>query len=313
MQYRGGGMLARMTRPLHIVEVGPRDGLQNEAAVLPPDVRAAFVTRLVEAGLRRIETVSFVHPGRVPQMAGAEEVMAAVPRVAPDGAPVAHIGLVLNARGLQRALDSGVDEVNLVAVTTETFNRRNQGAGLEEVLAATAAMVGSARAAGVPATVTVAAAFGCPFEGEVATAQVLRVVEAVLPAGPSEIALADTIGVGVPADVRRLVAAVREVTDLPLRVHLHNTRNTGYANAVAAVEAGVTALDASAGGFGGCPFAPAATGNIATEDLAYLLRRSGWDPGVALADLVGPAAWIAERLGVAEPPALLGRAGDFPG
>lgn len=301
------------TRALHIVEVGPRDGLQNEAAVLDPAVRAAFVARLVQAGVRRVETVSFVHPGRVPQMAGAEEVMAAVPRQGPDGTPVSHIGLVLNERGLDRAIAAGVDEVNLVAVTTETFNQRNQGAGLADVLAATRRMVAAARGARVPVTVTVAAAFGCPFEGEVTTEQVMHVVRAVLEEGPDEIALADTIGVGVPADVRRLVGAVRAEADVPLRVHLHNTRNTGYANAWAAVEAGVTALDAASGGFGGCPFAPAATGNIATEDLVYLLSRSGRDVGLSVEDLVGPAAWIAGQLGADGAPALLGRAGGFPG
>lgn len=298
---------------LHVVEVGPRDGLQNEATVLDRATRAAFVSRLVAAGHRRIETVSFVHPERVPQMAGAEEVMAAVPRVGPDGRAVSHIGLVLNERGLERAISAGVDEVNLVAVTTETFNQRNQGAGLDAVLDATARMVERAGQAGVLSTVTVAAAFGCPFEGEVTTDQVLRVVEAVLPAGPDEIALADTIGVGVPADVHRLVGAVRDITDVPLRVHLHNTRNTGYANAWAAVEAGVVAIDASAGGFGGCPFAPAATGNIATEDLVYLLGRSGLDVGLVVADLVDPASWIAAALGADRTPALLGRAGTFPG
>jgi hydroxymethylglutaryl-CoA lyase len=301
-----------MMAELHVVEVGPRDGLQNEATVLDPATRVAFVSRLVAAGHRRIETVSFVHPERVPQMAGAEEVMAAVPRVGPDGRAVSHIGLVLNERGLERAVDAGVDEVNLVAVTTETFNQRNQGAGLDAVLDATARMVERAGQAGVSSTVTVAAAFGCPFEGEVTTDQVLRVVEAVLPAGPDEIALADTIGVGVPADVHRLVDAVRDVTDVPLRVHLHNTRNTGYANAWASVEAGVVAIDASAGGFGGCPFAPAATGNIATEDLVYLLGRSGLDVGLAVPDLVEPASWIAEALGADRTPALLGRAGTFP-
>lgn len=299
-------------RAVHVVEVGPRDGLQNESAVLDPATRAAFVGRLVEAGLRRIETVSFVNPARVPQMAGAEEVMAAVPRTAADGTPVSHIGLVLNERGLDRAVAAEVDEVNLVAVTTETFNRRNQGAGLEDVLSATARMVAAGRSAGVAVTVTVAAAFGCPFEGEVTTEQVMGVVRAVLPEEPDEIALADTIGVGVPADVHRLVAAVRAESDVPLRVHLHNTRNTGYANAWAAVEAGVTALDASSGGFGGCPFAPAATGNIATEDLTYLLGRSGVDVGLSVDALVHPAAWIADQLGASAAPALLGRAGGFP-
>ena len=302
----------RAPTAVHVVEVGPRDGLQNESTVLSPEVRAEFVQRLVDAGARRIETVSFVHPRRVPQMAGAEEVMAAVPRLAPDGTEVSHIGLVLNERGLDRALAAKVDEVNLVAITTETFSQRNQGASIDDVLAATVRMLQTARSAGVWTTVTVSAAFGCPFEGEVSTEQVMRLVRAILPAQPDEIALADTIGVGVPADVRGLVAAVRAETDVALRAHFHNTRNTGYANALAAAEVGVAALDASSGGFGGCPFAPTATGNIATEDLVYALSRSGVDTGLSVSDLVQPAAWVAGQLGAAQPPALLGRAGGFP-
>ncbi|MGF1648413.1 MAG: hydroxymethylglutaryl-CoA lyase [Kineosporiaceae bacterium] len=296
---------------VEVVEVGPRDGLQNERAVLDVATRIAFVAALVEAGLRRIETVSFVNPARVPQMAGAEEIMAGVPRTAPDGTPVRHIGLVLNERGLDRALAAGVDEVNLVAITTDEFSVRNQGAGVADVLAATGRMLASARAAGVPASVTVSAAFGCPFTGEVTSEQVMRVVREVLPGEPAELALADTIGVGVPADVRRLVAAVRAESDVPLRAHFHNTRNTGYANALAAVEVGVTALDASSGGFGGCPFAPAATGNIATEDLVYALRRSGIDTGLDVTALTRPARFAAAALG-ADVPGLLARAGDFP-
>ncbi len=297
---------------VEIVEVGPRDGLQNEATVLDPAARVEFVERLVAAGIRRVETVSFVHPGRVPQMAGAEEVMAAVPRTAADGTPVSHIGLVLNERGLDRAIAAGVDEVNLVVITTEEFSRRNQGAGVEDVVAATRRMLTRAREAGLASTVTISAAFGCPFAGEVSTDDVLRVVDPVLEAEPHELALADTIGVGVPADVRRLVEAVRARSEVALRAHFHNTRNTGYANALAAADVGVAALDASSGGFGGCPFAPAATGNIATEDLVYGLSRSGFDTGLEVGALTGPAAWITDQLGEDEPPALLGRAGSFP-
>ncbi|MGJ7440798.1 hydroxymethylglutaryl-CoA lyase [Aquipuribacter sp. MA13-6] len=304
---------APTSRGVHVVEVGPRDGLQNERAVLDVDTRVELVRRLVGAGVRRLETVSFVNPKRVPQMAGAEEVMAAVPRTAPDGSHVDHIGLVLNERGLDRALAAGVDEVNLVAITTETFSRRNQGAGVDDVLAATVRMLERARAAGVPASVTVSAAFGCPFEGEVGTEQVMRVVRAVLPGEPVEVAIADTIGVGVPADVRRLVRAVRAESDVPLRAHFHNTRNTGYANALTAAEEGVLALDASIGGYGGCPFAPNATGNIGTEDLVYALGRSGVDVGLRVADLADPCDYVTAALGADRAPALLGRAGDFPG
>ncbi|MFC5382583.1 hydroxymethylglutaryl-CoA lyase [Aquipuribacter nitratireducens] len=297
---------------VHVVEVGPRDGLQNERRVLDVATRVELVRRLVAAGVRRLETVSFVNPTRVPQMAGAEEVMAEVPRTAPDGSPVAHIGLVLNERGLDRALAAAVDEVNLVAITTETFSHRNQGAGVDDVLAATVRMLERARAAGVPASVTVSASFGCPFEGEVTTEQVMRVVRAVLPAEPVEVALADTIGVGVPADVRRLVRAVRAESDVPLRAHFHNTRNTGYANALAAAEEGVLALDASIGGYGGCPFAPNATGNIATEDLVYALGRSGHDVGLRVDDLAAPRDFVTSALGADQAPGLLGRAGDWP-
>jgi hydroxymethylglutaryl-CoA lyase len=301
-----------MSAQVTVVEVGPRDGLQNERVVLDVATKAAYVERLVAAGLHRIEVVSFVDPVRVPQMADAEQVLAAVPRV--DG--VRYAGLVLNPRGLDRALaageqGAGVDEVDVVVVATDEFSRRNQGVDSERGSRLAGEVVGRARAAGLFTTVTIAAAFGCPFEGDVPTARVVELARAAHAAGVDEIALADTIGVGVPADVRRLVAAVREVTDRPLRLHLHNTRNTGYANAVTAVELGVAALDASSGGIGGCPFAPNATGNIATEDLAYLMRRSGVATGLDLAALLTPSAYVTERLGIATP-GLLARAGDFP-
>src|SRR4051794_17545554 len=290
-----------------IVEVGPRDGLQNEAVVLDAATRVRYVEALVAAGHRRIEAVSFVNPRRVPQMADAEAVMAAVPR--PDG--VRYAGLVLNRRGLDRALDAGVDEVNVVVVATDTFSQRNQGTTTEEGIAVAVDVVEAAAAAGLHTTVTVAAAFGCPFEGEVPVERVVDVARRCAVDGLGELALADTIGVAVPADVTRRLAAVAEVNPAPLRVHLHNTRNTGYANAVAAVAAGVSALDASSGGIGGCPFAPAATGNIATEDLVYLLERSGIETGLALPDLVGVAGLVGELLG-SPTPSLLPKAGGFP-
>jgi len=295
-------------RSVQVIEVGPRDGLQNEPTTLSVRQKVRYVESLVAAGLRRIEAVSFVNPARVPQMAGAEEVMAAVPRR--DG--VSYIGLVLNARGLDRALGAGVDEVNVVVVASETFSRRNQGASISQSASMADQVVTRAQAAGVRTTVTIAAAFGCPFEGEVPVDRVADLARRCDASGVDEIALADTIGVGVPADVRRLVGAVRAVTDRPLRLHLHNTRNTGYANAITAVELGVGALDASSGGIGGCPFAPSATGNIATEDLAYLLSRSGVETGLELDDLLVPSALVCEQLG-APAPALLPRAGGFPG
>lgn len=290
-----------------IVEVGPRDGLQNESVLVGTDDKVAYVGSLVDAGLRRIEAVSFVHPDRVPQMADAEAVMSRVPR----RPGVRYGGLVLNRRGLDRAVAAGVDEVNVVVVATEEFSRRNQGTTVEEGLRVVEDVVAGAHAAGLTATATIAAAFGCPFEGEVPVGTVVDIARRCADAGVDELALADTIGVGVPADVRERVAAVRAVTDAPLRAHFHNTRNTGYANAVTALEVGVTALDASSGGIGGCPFAPRATGNVATEDLAYLLGRSGVPTGLRLDDLLVPSALVAALLGK-DVPALLPRAGDFP-
>jgi hydroxymethylglutaryl-CoA lyase len=296
-----------MTSAVTVVEVGPRDGLQNERVVVPTTAKVEYVEALVAAGVRRVEAASFVNPQRVPQMADAEAVLARVPRTP----GVSYIGLVLNDRGAERAIAAGVDEANIVLVTTDTFSQRNQGATVEQAVASFERTAARSLEAGLQVTATVGASFGCPFEGEVSTEQVLRIVRRAVAAGVHEIALADTIGVGVPADVRRLVDAVRAVTAVPLRFHFHNTRNTGYANALAAVEAGVDVLDASAGGIGGCPFAPSATGNIATEDLAYALRRSGVATGLDLPGLVDAAAAIGRHLGV-QVPSLLGRAGDFP-
>ena len=293
---------------VEIVEVGPRDGLQNEDTPVDTAAKVTLIERMLDAGVRRVEATSFVHPGRVPQMADAEQVMAAVPR--DRGA--SYIGLVLNARGLDRALDAGVDEANVVVVATETFSRRNQGAGVDDVLRAWEVIAARAHDAGLRTSVTISAAFGCPFEGEVPVAQVVEVARRVAAAGPDEIALADTIGVGVPSQVTALIGAVRGVAgDIPLRCHVHNTRNTGFANVVAALDAGVGALDASVGGIGGCPFAPAATGNIATEDLIYLLDRSGVEHGVDLQRTSATARWIGDRLGTTVP-GLLSRAGPFP-
>jgi hydroxymethylglutaryl-CoA lyase len=290
-----------------IVEVGPRDGLQNESTLLPTAVKVEYVERLVAAGLRRIEAVSFVHPKRVPQMADAEDVMAKVPR-SPE---VSYAGLVLNRRGFERAREAGVDEVDVVVVATDTFSRRNQATTTEEGVGVWLEVARLAHDAGIRPTVTLAAAFGCPFEGVVDRGRVQELIRRVAEGGPAEIALADTIGVGVPTQVTELVHRARQVTDTDLRFHFHNTRNTGYANAVAAVQAGVTTLDASCGGIGGCPFAPAATGNIATEDLAYLLAGMGLSAGLDLPDAARTGTWIGERLG--QPvPALLGRAGGFP-
>ncbi len=293
---------------MEIVEVGPRDGLQNEALVLPATHKVELIRRAIAAGVRRVEATSFVHPGRVPQMADAEAVMAAVPRP-PD---VRYIGLVLNRRGFERAAAAGVDEVNMVVVATDEFNQRNQGADTSETLAVWAEIADLARSAGIRPSVTIAAAFGCPFTGEVQTAQVVEVARAAAASSPTELALADTIGVAVPPQVRERLRAVADVApEVPLRLHLHNTRNTGYANAWAALDAGVAALDASLGGIGGCPFAPAATGNIATEDLCWMLERGGVATGVDPQAAAEAGTWIADLLGK-QSPALLGRAGGFP-
>lgn len=295
---------------VELVEMSPRDGLQNEATVLSTEQKIELVERAVRAGHRRIEVTSFVNPSRVPQMADADALMAALPRQ--DG--IRYAGLVLNRRGLNRALAAGVDEVDVVVVATDTFSLRNQGTTTEQGCAVAAEIVEEARAAGVFTTVTVAAAFGCPFEGEVPPARLREVVARVLDTRPDELALADTIGVAVPADLTARFAMAGEVAGpgMPLRVHLHDTRHTGVANAVAAVAAGVTTLDASIGGAGGCPFAPNATGNVATEDLLYLFERTGIATGVDLEATLETAAWLEDQLGRRLPGALL-RAGAFPG
>ncbi|GGF26556.1 hydroxymethylglutaryl-CoA lyase [Williamsia phyllosphaerae] len=293
----------------HVVEVGPRDGLQNERTALSVDTKVDFITRAVDAGMRRIEAVSFVNPKRVPQMAGAEEVMAALPR----RDDVDYIGLVLNERGLERALAAGVDEVNVVVVCSDEFSQRNQGCDVEEGLARWKRIAAESRAAGMFTTVTFAVSFGCPFSGEMPADRVIDLMARVAESGPDEIAIADTIGVGVPAQVRALHAGARRVApDVALRWHFHNTRNTGYANALTAFDLGDCALDASIGGFGGCPFAPNATGNIATEDLNYALQRSGVDTGIDGGAIADAASWIGAQLD-SPVPALFGRAGPFPG
>jgi hydroxymethylglutaryl-CoA lyase len=298
-----------MMQQLVIVEVSPRDGLQNESVVLSTDAKVELIARLVAAGARRIEAVSFAHPRLVPAMADAEAVMARVPRT--DG--VSYAGLVLNRRGLDRATDTGVDEVNVVVCVTETFSRRNQNLSTGEAMAMANEVAAEARSRGLFTTLTLSAAFGCPFEGEVDPGRVVELARRGAAAGFDELCLGDTIGVGTPNQVRELTARVREAVgeQPPLRYHFHNTRNTGFANAFAAVLDGVGVLDASAGGIGGCPFAPKATGNIATDDLVYLLDRMGIRTGLDLEALLPVAAFLAEQLGH-QVPAMLPRAGPFP-
>ncbi len=295
---------------IEIVEVSPRDGLQNEKKLLDTGTKVELVRRSLEAGLRRLEVTAFARPDRVPQMADAEAVLAEV-----VGDPrLSAIGLVLNRKGLDRAVAAGCDEITAVVVASDGLALRNQGADTQAQITAWQQIAEDARTAGVKASVIIAAAFGCPFDGEVPIGRVLEVAKGVLDGGPDELAIADTIGVGVPAQVRALVAGLRTLdSEIPLRAHFHNTRNTGFANALAAVEAGVSVLDASAGGIGGCPFAPGATGNIATEDLIYLLHRSGIDTGVDPGIVAETGSWISERLELPQAPAMLGRAGWFPG
>lgn len=298
-----------MTRRIQIVEVGPRDGLQNESVSLDVAEKVEFIARLEACGVTRTEAVSFVNPRRVPQMAGAEEVMAALPK-APGRS---RIGLVLNQRGWDRAVAAGCDEANVVVCASDAFGIRNQGANVAEQVAAMAAIAERRAAEGGPVlSLTISVAFGDPFDGEVSQDQVVAIARDAAAVGIGEIALGDTIGVADPWTVRARIEAVRKAApDATLRMHFHNTRNTGLANAFASVEAGVDVLDASCGGIGGCPFAPAATGNIATEDLVYMLNRAGFETGLDLDRLIETGRWIGDRLGKAAPSALT-RAGVFP-
>jgi hydroxymethylglutaryl-CoA lyase len=292
---------------IEIIEVGPRDGLQSESDVMPTAIKVEFIHRLIEAGLRKIEVTSFVHPGKVPQMADAEQVVNALPR----RDDVTYIGLALNERGFERAAAAGIDEVGFAVVASDTFNRRNQGASTEESITAWKRISSAAKSAGIGANVMISAAFGCPFEGAVPESRVIGIAEELMKSDPTEIALADTIGVATPWQVRSLIDKLGPVIGpTPLRCHFHNTRNTGIANAFAAIESGASALDASTGGIGGCPFAPAATGNIATEDLAYMLRHSGIETGISMPKLLATADWLGRQMNRAVP-SMLSRAGDF--
>jgi len=297
-----------MSRTIEIVEVGPRDGLQSEPGVMPTAAKIEFIERLIDAGLRRLEVTSFVNPKKVPQMADAEQVLAGLNK----RADVRYVGLVLNRKGFERAVAAGCNEIGMAVVASDTFNRRNQGVGTDESIAAWLEIAKEAHAVGVRPQVTVSAAFGCPFEGEIAVDRVIDVAKRVAEANPYEVAFADTIGVGVPSQVTEILTRAREaLPGVRLRAHFHNTRNTGLANAYAAVEAGVSALDSSAGGIGGCPFAPAATGNIPTEDLVYMLQRMGVSTGIDLDKLLATGEWLQQTLGRSVPGMLL-KAGGFP-
>ena len=290
---------------IEVVDVGPRDGLQNEDETLAPEVRAELCDKLAATGIPRVEAASFVNPRRVPQMAGAEEVMAAI-----DRSPhTTYAGLVLNEKGYERAVEAGVDEVRYAFPVTETFARRNQNTTVEDATALSARLVERARPDGVRVSITLSAAFGDPFEGKVDPDHVLDIASQIAASIPDEIVLADTIGVGVPSQVRNLVEGVA-THGITVGCHFHDTRNTGIANAAAAVESGATVLDASVGGTGGCPFAPRATGNIATEDLIYLLHNMGYGTGIDLDALIEVASWLARQLDK-ELPGQLYKAGNF--
>ncbi|HEX6709797.1 MAG TPA: hydroxymethylglutaryl-CoA lyase [Rubrobacter sp.] len=290
---------------IEIVDVGPRDGLQNEDTTLSPEVRAELCERLAAAGVPRVEAASFVNPKLVPQMAGAEDVMGSLER----SPGTTYAGLVLNERGYERAIEAGVDEVRYAFPVTETFAKRNQNTTVADATQLAARLVERARLDGVRVSITLSAAFGDPFEGRVESGHVLDIAGTVARSIPDEIVLADTIGVGVPSQVRKLVEGVA-AHGITVGCHFHDTRNTGIANAAAAVESGATVLDASVGGTGGCPFAPRATGNVATEDLVYLLHGMGYETGIDLDALIEVAAWLAHQLGK-ELPGQVYKAGNF--
>ncbi|MGE3302701.1 MAG: hydroxymethylglutaryl-CoA lyase [Hyphomonadaceae bacterium] len=300
-----------MASRIAVVEVSPRDGLQNEKTWVSTENKVSLIRRAIAAGARRLEAASFVSPKAVPQMADAEDVMQ---RLRDEGVAkdVTLIGLALNRRGVDRALAAGVDDVNVAIAASETFNRRNQNAAIADNVGELEGSVRAAQAQGVPVSLTIMTAFGCPFEGEVAPEAVVRLAEAARAAGVAEVALADTIGVADPVAVEQLMHRVRAVIGpLPLRMHFHNTRNTGIANAFAALRAGAQVLDSSIGGLGGCPFAPRATGNIATEDLIYMLDRMDVATGYKLPALIDTAHWLEAECGL-KPPSMVAKAGGFP-
>lgn len=295
-------------KTIELVEVGPRDGLQNERDIVSVKDKLALIERSIAAGVRRIEVGSFVNPKRVPQMADTDEVA----RRLPVRGDLVYIGLVMNMRGADRALATQVNELGAVCVATDTFAMRNQGQSSAESVAAAGAIVAHANASDRRGQVTIGAAFGCPFEGEVPSDRVVEMARTLAAAGPREIALADTIGVATPPEVGALVArTVEAIAPIPVRVHFHNTRNTGLANVWAAIEAGATVVDAALGGLGGCPFAPGAAGNVPTEDVIYMLDRAGIRTGVDLDALIDSARWFSDVMG--RPlPGMVSKAGRFP-
>lgn len=295
-------------RSVEIVEVSPRDGLQNEKVLLSTAQKLALIDRAISAGVRRMEATSFVHPKLVPQMADAEAVAAALPR----RGEITYIGLVLNKQGALRAIKAGLDELGAVCSASDGFGLKNQGMTSEQSLAACADILKLAREAGRRAHITITTAFGCPFDGEVDPDHVVRMAMRAAEAGSVEVGVADTIGVAAPGEVEALVAqVVKAVAPVPVRVHFHNTRNTGLANVWAGVKAGAATVDASIGGIGGCPFAPRATGNVPTEDVIYMLERSGVATNLSLPAVAAAAEWLSGVMG-RELPGTLSKVGWFP-
>jgi len=291
-----------------LLEVGPRDGLQSEPKILPTDVKRDFIIKTMDAGIKQIEVTSFVHPKKVPQMADAEKLVESLP----DREDVSYIGLIMNQRGFERARDCGIDEVGMVIVSTDTYNMKNQNVVTQESIDNWLRIASDAKSAGIRTNVIIACSFGCPYEGEVDPELIASIAEKVLEGEPNILGLADSVGVAVPNQVKKTFSLIKELApNIPLRTHLHNTRNTGLANAAAAIEAGVTIIDASTGGIGGCPFAPKATGNIPMDDLLYLLDRSGIETGVNLKKIVSNSEWLEEKLEHSVP-AMVPKAGIFP-
>jgi hydroxymethylglutaryl-CoA lyase len=297
-----------MVEQIEIIDVAPRDGLQSQPKLVDTSTKVELVTRLIEAGVRRMEVVSFVNPKKIPQMADADEVL----KLLPKREDVTYIGLVLNMRGFERAVSNKIDEINCVVVASDTFNQRNQGVTTEQTMQSIEEIANQSKSMGLTCGVTISAAFGCPFEGEVPVGRVVDLAKRLINMGVDEIALADTIGAAGPSDVSIVIRSVREVTgDTPLRCHFHNTRNTGVANVYAAIMEGVRIFDASCGGVGGCPFAPAATGNVATEDLLYMINRMGIETGISIEGIMEITRWLEGSL-EAQMPAMVTRAGLFP-
>ena len=291
-----------------ILEVGPRDGLQSEPEIMPTEIKKEFIVRTVDAGIKKIEVTSFVHPKKVPQMADAEKLVESLP----DYDDVSYIGLIMNQKGFERAKNCGIQEVGMVIVSTDTYNMRNQGVTTQQSIDNWLEIASEAQSAGIKTNVVIACAFGCPYEGEVDPEKIVEIAEKALQGSPDILGLADSVGVAVPNQVKNVFSLIKELNpDIPLRAHLHNTRNTGLANAAAAIDSGVSIIDASTGGIGGCPFAPKATGNIPTDDLLYMLDRSNIETGVNLNDVVQTTQWLEEILD-RNVPAMVPKAGIFP-